>query len=73
MGRMRAAGSLWLVFLHLMIGWSSAADISGTSVTATTDHATANVGIAPETRITMQHWREYSRFMPDGMRDLSGG
>jgi hypothetical protein len=73
MGRVLALGSLCAIFLFLMTGLASAADISAMSATAAADHTTAIVGIAPGTTITMRNWREYSEFMPDGMRELFEG
>jgi len=77
MVRVWSAGLLSLMFVLLISNLSSAGDVSATgindaSVTATADHA-ASGSIAPGTRITMQNWRQYSQFMPDGMKELFEG
>ena len=36
------------------------------------DHAVSG-SIAPGTQITIQNWRQYTQFMPEGMRDLFEG
>src|SRR5256885_1730459 len=46
---------------------------SSIGVAATKDHSAAAGSISPGTQITMQNWREYSEFMPDGMRALFEG
>jgi hypothetical protein len=77
MVRVWSAGLLSLMFVLLISNLSSAGNVSATgindaSVTATADHA-ASGSIAPGTRITMQNWRQYSQFMPNGMRELFQG
>jgi len=68
---------IWMTCGLFIIGSAFAGDTSRVSDKATTAVTTAdhsmNNGIAPGTIITMQNWREYSQFMPDGMRELFDG
>ena len=50
----------------------AAASASQTSA-AEQDHSTASNAIPPGTTITMQNWRHYQQYMPDGMVALFGG
>lgn len=76
MVRMGIAALLWPIFF-LLSGLSCAGNNSGPAVdadsfAATADHAVSG-SIAPGTQITIQNWRQYSQFMPEGMRDLFEG
>ncbi len=75
----RQAGLFFLsIFLLLTSRVSAVANSNTSNVTANTNSTAANdhlVGrsIAPGTRITMENWRQYSEFMPDGMQALFEG
>jgi Protein of unknown function (DUF1329) len=75
MVRVRETGLLLSIFLLLMSRLSAAGYTSNMtanmSSTAANDHSTSR--IAPGTRITIENWRQYSQFMPDGMQALFEG
>jgi hypothetical protein len=76
MVRVPIASLLWPIFF-LLSGLSWAGNISGASADANGPHARADHAvsgsIAAGTQITIQNWRQYSQFMPQGMRDLFEG
>jgi Protein of unknown function (DUF1329) len=75
MVRVRETGLLLSIFLLLMSSLSAAGYTSNMtanmSSTAANDHSASR--IAPGTRITIENWRQYSQFMPDGMQALFEG
>src|SRR5215831_7806045 len=73
--RVRLAGWFSLIFVACLSSLSHAGDTSGVNSgnsPAAADHS-LTTGIGPGTRITMQNWRQYNQFMPDGMKELFEG
>src|SRR5438552_1476959 len=73
MARVWPAVLLGSMCFILTNGLPATAGSSSIGVAATKDHSAAAGSISPGTQITMQNWREYSEFMPDGMRALFEG
>jgi Protein of unknown function (DUF1329) len=75
MVRVRETGLLLSIFLLLMSRLSAAGYTSNMtanmSSTAANDHSTSRIALG--TRITIENWRQYSQFMPDGMQALFEG